>query len=147
MDGELKAKCRLGCSKVIPRNNGNTISMKYHLEKLHKGLYSEYFNAIGKNKVSQIDKMSMEERKALYQKLDRTKPAHSPNRYFEYIPEEQKAKCRLGCPKLLQRKRGNTSSMMGHLKGLHKPLFQEYSNAIENLSKPKKEGQQVESTG
>jgi hypothetical protein len=36
--GELKAKCRLGCSKVIARKHNSTTSMIWHLEKFHNGL-------------------------------------------------------------------------------------------------------------
>src|SRR4051812_10625893 len=76
MAGELKAKCRLGCSKVIPRKKGHTNSMRWHLETRHKGPISEYINAIRKKDVPTIDEMS---RAALYEKLDLTKPADSTN--------------------------------------------------------------------
>ena len=146
MAGELKAKCRLGCSKVIRRKNGDTSSMKWHLESVHNGLFREYIEAIHKKNVP-IDELSAEERAVLYAKLDLTKPVDSTERYFEYIPEEQKAKCRLGCPRLLTRNNGERKSMIGHLRCQHKLLFQEFSGAREILSKRKKKGQQVESTG
>ena len=93
------------------------------------------------------DEVSMHVEAVQHAKLDLTEPARSLNRYFEYIEiaGEPKAKCRLGCPKLLSRKNGWTSSMKWHLESFHNGFYSEYidANPKKNLLKQKKTGQHL----
>jgi hypothetical protein len=124
-----KAKC-FTCQKEVPRKDAASYHMKKHLKTSHRKLFQKYSEAISSN---------VEGNAELYNNLDMEKPANKMQRYFEYLYNPERAKCRI-CQKVLSRKNTKTECMRKHLKGCHKQLFEEYSEEVKKVEKKRKRG-------
>ena len=80
-----KAKC-LSCQKEVSRKDGTTTSMRRHLKTSHKKLFKKYCDGPSSN----VEQNPAE----LYTYLDTAQPGNELERYFEYLYNPDKAKCR-----------------------------------------------------